>query len=108
MSEKVPVTLALALIADLCFARGVTGINALPGCHEFAVDEHWWVAVNGHGEPVACSHGPEVPPYSAYVEWNGWPGGIFNRAGGAFAAGSAANEDAFIAALEKAIKEGAK
>ena len=103
-APKLSVPVALSLIADLSLARGVSGINALPGCHEMEVDEHWWIAVNGHAEMVACSNGPEVPPYSAYVEFNGWPAGIFNRAGGQFVAGSLANEDAFIAAMEKAIE----
>ncbi len=36
----------------------------------------------------------------AKLKFNGWPAGIIDPAGGIIAAGEAANEDAFIAAIE--------
>ena len=38
--------------------------------------------------------------YQAKVSFNGWPAGIIGPAGGIIAAGDAANEDSFIAAIE--------
>jgi len=90
-------------IAQLAIRLGVVPLNARPGCWEFQVDEHWWIAVNGHRESLKCSKGVAVEPFNAYVEFNGWPAGSFNPAGGIMAAGEAANEDAFIAALRAAV-----
>jgi hypothetical protein len=89
-------------IVELAARLGVTEIYELPGCWEHAVDDGWWLALNGHREPVACSRGPEVPPLSAYVEWYGWPAGIVGFHGGVVAAGSEANEDALLEALRAA------
>lgn len=94
---------AFALIMQLATSLGVSGINRLDGCWEHAIDGNWRVAVNGHGEPVKCSTGAEVPAFTAYVEWNGWPAGIISPRGGEIVAGSAANEDTLIAALQKAL-----
>lgn len=38
--------------------------------------------------------------YQAKIKYNGWPAGIIDPRGGVIAAGEAANEDAFIAAIE--------
>jgi hypothetical protein len=43
-----------------------------------------------------------VPPYSAYVEYNGWPFAVFDALGGVAGAGTHANEDTFIAAVKAA------
>lgn len=98
MSEK-PLFLA---IAEFAHRKGVKSIKDLPACWEAAVGDHWWIAVNGHGVPVACSHGGDVPPFSAFVEFNGWPAGILDPMGGVIAAGELANEQTFRAALEAA------
>jgi hypothetical protein len=89
-------------IANLGFRLGIESINKLPGCWEHQVDQHWWIAVNGHKEPIVCSAGATVLPYSAYVQFNGWPTGLIDPSGGIFAAGEAANEDNFINALKNA------
>lgn len=91
-------------IADLCFARGEAPVNKYAGCWECEVDEHWWVALNGHLEPVACSRGPSVPQFSMYVEFNGWPAGIIDTGDGVIAAGELANEDTFLAAVREATR----
>ena len=92
-------------IAALAERIGVAPINALLGCWEHQVDPHWWIAVNGHAEPVQCSMGTKVPSFSAYVQFNGWPAGIINPFGGTLVAADAANEDTFIAALQAANQE---
>ena len=88
----------------LAEAMGVRNIKALPGCWEVVIDEQWWLAVNGHKEPTACSpsdgRSVAVPPYSVYVEFNGWPAGILNIGGDEIVAGAAANEDALIDAIK--------
>lgn len=94
---------AFAAIVSLAERLGVTRIDTLPGCWEHDVDGTWWIAVNGRREPLACSRGPVVQPFHAYVEFNGWPAGVFNPSGGEFVAGAAGNESAFIEAVAKAV-----
>lgn len=95
------VTEAFAEIAALAVRLGVIEINKLPGCWEHQVDERWWIAVNGHNEPVECSRGLKIDPFDCYIEFNGWPAGSLNPAGGIIAAGEGANEDTFIEALKQ-------
>ena len=90
---------AFVAVAELGFALGLRDIAKLDGCWEYQIDERWWIALNAHDQPVACSTGAEVEPFSIYVEFNGWPAGIFSAQGGVIAAGEAANEEAFLAAL---------
>ena len=92
-------TYEIALLAE---RMRVAPINQFPGCWEFTAGP-WWVAVNGHRTLKACSKGPEVQPFSAYVEYNGFPAGNFNSFGGLIAAGQEANEGTFIEAL-RAVK----
>ena len=94
------ITEAFAEIAALANRLGIHDITRFPGCWEHQIDEHWWMAVNGHREKIACSSGEKVPPFSAYVRFNGWPAGVIDPAGGIIAAGEVANEDAFIEALK--------
>lgn len=89
-------------IANMAQRMGVTRIDQMEGCWEVDVDDHWRLSVNGHGEPTKNRDGTEVPPITAYVEWNGWPAGLIHPAGGTMAAGSAANEGALIEALKAA------
>jgi hypothetical protein len=93
-------------IAQLAIRLGVVPLNAKPGCWEYQVDAHWWIAVNGHREALKCSKGVEVKPFECYAEWNGWPAGSFSPAGWIMAAGEAANEDSFIEALRAAGRQG--
>jgi hypothetical protein len=93
---------AFAEIAALASRLGIASIGKLPGCWEHRIDDHWWIAVNGHPAVQKSSTGKSVPPFSAYVEFCGWPAGIVNPYGGLIAAGDAANEDTFIAALRAA------
>ena len=92
----------MVYVADFALARGAASIKDLPGCWESDVDGHWWLAVNGHAETFKCSRGIDVPPYTIYVEFNGWPAGMIDAGGGEIAAGALANEDTLTKALRAA------
>src|SRR3990167_1705130 len=87
---------------ELAHRLGVRNIKELPGCWEYQIDEQWWMAVNGHKEPVRCSKGAEVPAWHLYFEYNGWPAGFVGPSGGTVAAGEGANEATLLRALRKA------
>jgi hypothetical protein len=95
------------LLAELGVKDGVAPIHNLPGCWERQIGPHWWVAVNGHKQPMLCSKS-EIPvaPFHCYVMFNGWPAGLFDPYGGTIAAGEAANEETFAAAIEAEIANG--
>jgi hypothetical protein len=88
-------------------STGAENIKDIEGCHILVIDDHWTVAINGHNEitkaapdgAMECS----VPPYHVCVWWHGWIAGIVGPGGGEFAAGSGANEDSFIAAVDSAV-----
>lgn len=91
----------------LAQADGVAPLNKHPGCWYRRLDQRWEIAINGHGEPVThpfegCPH--EVPPFSIFAMFNGWPAGIIDPFGGSICAGELANIDSFVAALRTAAK----
>lgn len=98
------ITEALIAVAELAEALGVRAINRLEGCWEHQIDSRWWVALNGHRQPIESSHGPTVEPFACYVEFNGWPAGVCTAFGGQFAAGAAANEETFLEAVREATE----
>lgn len=102
MSES-PIAEAFALAVDYALTQGAENINELPGCWEADVDEHWWIAINGHKEPAQSSKGVEVAPFHWYVMLNDWPAGVIHPYGGEVIGGVSNNEDAFIEALQAAI-----
>ena len=98
--------------AVVCYAisHGAADLKNHPGCWESQVDDGWFVAFNGHGEPTPTRGGKGrgdggatimVEPFSVYVEWYGWPAGILTPGGGTMAAGAEANAQTFVAALER-------
>lgn len=89
-------------VSALAVAVGAAPVNQFEGCWEYAVDERWQFALNGHREPREA-FGLTVPPFSLYVEFNGWAAGVLNPQGGEFAAGDIANTATFLAALQGAI-----
>jgi hypothetical protein len=97
------VSTVFAKICDLGLALGHTSIKDQPGCWEHQIDEHWWFAINPHDVSTECAGGTEVPPYTAYIKFCGWPFGLVCPAGGMFAKGALANENTLIEALNKAI-----
>jgi hypothetical protein len=96
MSELEPIFILLAKLAE---KDGAAPLNKHQDCWERQIGE-WCIAINGHRDKRKCSHGPSVPPFNCYCEFNGWPAGIFDPIGGVIAAGEAANEDTFAAAIE--------
>ena len=95
---NIPIPECFSKVVDLMLALGVEGINTLPGCWEHQVDEHWFIKVNGHKEPI-----DNIQPYEMIVWFNGWPAGVIHPDRGVIAAGTLVNEDTFIAALDAAI-----
>ncbi len=96
-------------IADLAQALGAAPLTKHAGCWEVQVDSNWFLAVNGHRAPVpttTLAAAFDVPPFHAYVEWNGWPAAVIHPlAGGPIVAGSLANEDSLIEALRAAAEK---
>ena len=80
-------------------------MNQYDGCWECEIDPRWHVAVNGHKDAREATDTTSVPPFSAYVKFNGWPAGIIDPFGGCMAQGAIANEDTFIEAVEAAIRD---
>lgn len=102
-----PIAAAFCAMADLCIALGEHPLHKHEGCWEHQIDEHWWIALNGHPEKRLMRklpHMEPLEPFHAYVEWNGWPAGIITAFGGILCAGECANEDTFIAALRAATE----
>lgn len=64
------------------------------------IDEQWLMKANGHKEVIEL-----VPPFSIYVEFNGWPAGILSPDGCTFADGAIANLKLFNDAIEAAIRD---
>jgi hypothetical protein len=99
-----PISEAFNAVVDLALSLGVRSIKDLPACWEHQVDEYWFIAINGHNAPKfarqTASGETEVPPFHCYIEFNGFPAGLITPYDGIIAAGSVANEDAFIAALK--------
>lgn len=93
-------------MCDLFISRDMAPASKYPDCAELQVDERWRIAFNGHQETRKDSQGFEVQPFCCSVWFNGWPAGVFNPVGGCIAAGTAANEDALIEAMERATIKG--
>lgn len=75
---------------------GVTKIDSLPGLWENKIDDTWTIKCNGHNYEVE-----NVPPFSWYIEFNGWPAGVISVMGdGVLCAGKAGNEDNLRRAIE--------
>lgn len=97
---------AYAVLAELGITLGAAPLNKHPACWECQIDRQWRVAVNGHHEPRHCSFSNvAIDPFHCYIEFNGWPAGIMTPAGGTIAAGAAANEDTFIAAMRARLEQ---
>ena len=102
MKTEAPTSLCdiFVAITEYALRQGVTNIKDLPRCWECQIDSQWWIALNGHPEPTLCSRKVKVRPFTAYLEFNGWPAGDVDPYGGIIAAGTLANEDNLLAALK--------
>ena len=94
------------MICRLHQALGMQPVKGQVWIHK--LNKNWTIAINGKShaveiEPEKCMKA-ELRPIDFAVWWNGWLAGLFNPHGGIFAAGSGANEDAFIEVVEKAIE----
>lgn len=99
MTQSQAMSSSFVAIADYAIARKETPINGK--LYHAKVDEHWEFWVNATDEPQEVE-GTPIQPFECYVKFNGWPAGIFTPYNGCFAAGEAANEETFCAALRKA------
>ena len=97
--EKITMVEVFVEIAKLCESMKLPSLNKFPDCWECELDKRWTIIVNGHREPKMW-HDIEIAPFHCYVEYNGWPAGIFSPRGGSIAAGSEANEDKLIKAIQ--------
>lgn len=104
MSEA-PISEAFVLLAELAQKDGIASARDFEACWERQIGEHWWIALNAHKEAKPQTHSDaKVEPFHCYLEFNGWPAGIINPYGGIIAAGDAANEDAFISAIQAELR----
>ena len=97
-----------ALVGEYAFELGIRNINKLSGCWEKQIDKSWFIAINGHSRKIKINTSQmdfELEPFSVYVEYNGFPTGVFDASGGEFAAGPKVNEDYFIDFINKKILE---
>lgn len=96
-------------VLRLMQAHGFTAIDQLPGAAEVKIDAQWYLAVNGHDAEIEVTPpdcmSVSLRPYHFVVWYNGWLAGLFHPFGGSLAAGSAANEGALCAAIEKHIAD---
>ena len=90
------------LIATIAEHDGAAPLNERDGVWVRRLDDDWLIAVNGHLEPREYE-GVAVPPFTCYVEYNGWPAGMLTPFDGALAAGESANLDTFATALRQAV-----
>jgi len=89
-------------VMDLAKRDGVIPLNALPALWERKVDSEWYIACNGHKEPMETTLTPtpiRVLPFHLYVEFNGWPAGVMTAYGGQVCAGTEANMDTLVEAV---------
>lgn len=93
---------AFAVLAEWLTSNGYTNLREVTKTNclfEFSINENWRGAINPWEETVN-----NVPPFHAKIVFNGWPAGLISPFGGIFAAGRAANEETFIAAIREQLK----
>jgi hypothetical protein len=81
-------------------------MSKLPGLWYRKLDDQWEIWVNGQKEPLRTEHGMSIDPYDCYVQFNGWPAGLFSipTGEGCISAGGLANYETFCDALERAAQ----
>ena len=99
-TETERIAVGYGLVVELALKRGAP--KPLTGLWTCEVDDHWAVALNG-GDEDAKWGGFTIPRFHCAVTFNGFPAGLFHAFGGTIAAGRAANEATFCAALRRAL-----
>jgi hypothetical protein len=104
-----PVCELAASIANLALALDAHPLNKHPMCWTHQIDEHWFVAMNGHTEPRRVEGAPNrmgytVEPFHIALWYNGWLAASFNISGKGFICrGEAANEDTALEAINRKL-----
>ena len=94
-----PISEVWSAMMDFHKARGEAPIGGRLWVAD--VDGRWRITVNGFMTPQDVG-GVSLAPVNMLIEYNGWLAGICDMFEGVLVRGSAANEDALIAALRKA------
>lgn len=90
--------IAESLLAFAMF-KGAESISMKKELWQHKVDDTWTIKCNGQETKV-----DGVPPFSWYIEYNGWPAGILGIMGdGVLCAGDGGNEENLRAALLKRL-----
>ena len=100
-----PMSSLFVSICNWAMAHGARRIDQLPGCWE----SDWtfdgvpaFVAINGSPTVRRDRAGHTIPPFTAYIEINGWPVAMVDPAHGTIMGGEPGIEDKLIAAFEAA------
>lgn len=98
-----PIIEAFYLVSQLALKDGVSPLNTRTDCWVRKIDDQWTIAVNGTKAQLTCepegTMGAAIEPYHMAVWYGGWLAGLLSPYDGVLAAGSAANEETFVAAL---------
>jgi hypothetical protein len=101
--EERPVTEVMDALAELHISRGLPPLNELPTPYEYGKIGKWELVINGSREDATWSReegAVTIPPFTLYVEYNGWPAGMINPyEGEILAADGEANEQGLIEAI---------
>jgi hypothetical protein len=97
---------AFMVVVDLLGRLGRRWDDAVPGCLELDIDEHWHVSLNGDRDRRASAVGTMVPGLTFAVTYDGTPIAVVSPAGGVFISGirdvRGSAERAFIQACKAA------
>ena len=96
---------AIELILAIHKNDGAAPIAKLDKPWERKVDDKWTFWVNGQMELSKLPTGAEIQPGECFVEFNGWPAGLFNiiTGEGTLAVGAVANYETFCDALRAVL-----
>ena len=89
----------MAKVADL--AQVLKRLPAGEWDYSFQSDPRWRICLNGGQAPTwSPPNAPAIARFDGYAEFNGWPAGSFNAAGGVMVGDL---EDALLAALDREV-----
>lgn len=88
------------LLLEYAMNQGITVNQVKSGIQTLKIDEHWTAKLNGTQEKI-----DDIDGLSWYIEYNGWPAGMFSILGDGFMAdGTHGNEDALREAIKAKMK----